>query len=250
MKICSFNINGLQSAWNAGLKHYIRELGAETFCVQEIRTDRNLERYFIPDYLEYYCPSSRSGYSGVGVFAKHSPKAVIQGIGVPSRNDEGRAITVEMKDFFLVNVYAPASGRDLERLPEKVLWMNDLCRFVEYLESIKPVIICGDMNVAGNALDMPSEQVSTVSAGNTIEEQTAFNRLIDMGYYDVWRLCHPYDRGVSWTPYWAKSGRDNDTGWRLDYFLVSAGLFDRVRTCDILEANDISDHRCVILEIK
>ena len=250
MKIFSFNINGLQSAWDAHLKSFIRELVADIFCMQEIRTSKNLGSYFIPEYHEYYCPSSRPGYSGVGLFTRHLPRCLIQGIGVPSRAEDGRAITMETKTFYGVNVYAPASGQNRERLQEKVLWMDDLHRYVSYLEGIKPVILCGDMNVAGSLKDLPSEQVATESAGNTNEEKTAFNRLIDLGYCDVWHLCHPNERGISWTPNWAKNRHEHDTGWRLDYFLVSNKLLDRVRNCQILDANEISDHRCLYLDLK
>ena len=251
MKLASFNINGLQSAWDAHLKRYIRDLDASVFCVQEIRTNKNLERYFIPEYHEFYCPSNRPGYSGVGLYTKHLPKGLIQGIGVPKRVDEGRAITMETKEFFILNVYAPTCGQSLDQLQDKVLWMNDLCRYVQYLDSIKPVIICGDMNVAGGVQDIPSEQVDTISAGNTPDEKEAFNKLINVGYCDVWRLAHPNERGISWTPYWARGVRgDYETGWRIDYFLVSISLLERVQSCNIMGRNEISDHRCLVLDIK
>lgn len=248
--LASLNINGLASAWEARLNDYIRESGADVFCVQETRTDRNLWRYFVSGYSEYFCPSSTPGYAGVGLYTKRQPLSLIQGIGVPARADEGRALTMETRDFYLVNVYSPASGADLEHLGNKVSWIADLTRFVTHLEKKKPVVICGDMNVAGGIKDQPSDQFRTPQAGNTREELKAFNTLIDAGYYDVWRMAHGNERGVSWTPYLMKDRGRFDAGWRLDYFLVSKKLIDHVTACDILPENDISDHRCVRLRMR
>lgn len=242
------NINGIGSAWEQGLKHYIRELAPDVFCMQEIRTDRNLGLYFIPEYHEYYCPSDRPGYAGVGLFTRHQPRMLIQGLGKAERAYEGRAITMETKDFFIVNVYAPAAGADLGKLGYKAEWMTDLKRYVMYLEGKKPVIICGDMNVAASAYDLPYDCTDEASAGNTDIERAAFNSLLSAGYEDVWRLAHYGQFVPTWSEYrW----RDNsDHGWRLDYFLVSASLIDRVMKCDILPFAKFSDHKAVLLEIK
>ena len=248
MKIASLNINGLKSAFDSGLKSYILDVKADVFCVQETRTGKDLACYFVPGYHEFYCPSAHSGHEGVGLFTKRLPKGLIQGIGVPARGNEGRAITLETGSYYIVNVYAPTSGAALQNLENKVFWLNDLLRYVKYLEGMKPVIICGDMNVAGGVRDMPAEQLGTPSAGNTDAEREAFNKIIDAGYYDVWRMTHPNERGVSWAPYWG-NGEDYDFGWRLDYFLVSEKLLDRVKKCEILSQCDISDHRCLVLEI-
>lgn len=250
MRIASYNINGLKSAWSKHLKQYIVATQADVFCVQEIRANKDLVLYFVPGYEEFYHPSGTSGYAGVGMFCKQNPKAIIHGIGVPKREAEGRAITIETKEFYIVNVYAPASGANLEKLNNKVSWLNDLCRYVKYLEGKKPVIICGDMNVAGGVNDMPYDMRNVASAGNTTEEREAFNRLLNEGYFDVWRQLHPGVRGVSWTPYGYKESREDEVGWRLDYFLVSESLRNRVRSCEILPSRGFSDHRCAILDIK
>ena len=250
MRIVSYNINGLKSAWEKHLKQYISTTQADVFCVQEIRTKKGLVLYFVPGYEEFYYPSDTPGYAGVGMFCKRTPKALIHGLGVPGRAAEGRAITIETKDLYVVNVYAPASGSNLERLDNKVSWLNDLSRYVQYLEGKKPVIICGDMNVAGGVIDMPYDMREVKTAGNTTEEREAFNRLINAGYFDVWRQFHPGVRGVSWAPYAYQKAREDEVGWRLDYFLVSESLRNRVRCCEILPGNEISDHRCVILDIK
>lgn len=250
MRIASMNINGLESAWKAGLKGYVREIDAGVFCMQEIRTSRNLWQYYIPDYEEYWCPSGRPGYAGVGLFVKERPVGLIQGLGNPARAGEGRAVTLETEDMYIVNVYAPASGAELERLDDKVAWLEDLCRYVAYLEERKPVVICGDLNVAGGVRDMPSDLIGVVSAGNAPDEKIAFNRLVEAGYYDVWRLIHPHEHGVSWAPYGVKERRAEEYGWRLDYFLVSEKLLDCVRSCEIMPPNGFSDHRCMVIDMK
>ena len=244
------NINGLHSAWEAHLKRYVRELKADVFCMQETRMGKDLDQYFVPGYEEYWCPSDRPGYAGVGLFTSRRTLSVIQGLGVPERADEGRAVTLELAGMYVVNVYAPASGADLERLPEKVAWMNALCRYVEYLEARKPVVICGDLNIAGGVLDMPLGTDREQSAGNTSEEKEAFNRLVGMGYYDVWRLSHSGIRGVSWVPPGTNERWAEQYGMRLDYFLVSEKLLGRVRSCEIQPQTAISDHRCVVLDMR
>ena len=244
------NINGLQSAFKAGLSRFVRETEADVFCMQETRTGKGLEQYFVPDYDEYYCPSDKQGYAGVGLFTRLDPLNVIQGLGVPERVNEGRAVTLELTDMYIVNVYAPASGAELERLPEKVAWMNDLYRYVKYLHARKPVVICGDLNIAGGVMDMPYGQSRISSAGNTSEEKEAFNRLIQTGFYDVWRLSHYGSRGVSWAPYGMNERTAEEYGWRLDYFLVSGKLLDLVKKCEIMPPNGISDHRCIVLDMK
>lgn len=247
MRLVSLNINGIQSAWNNRLKQYVRQSEADIFCMQETRTGKDLYRFFIPEYHEFFCPSMRPGYAGVALYTKLPPKLLIQGIGNPDRAEEGRAITIETRDFFLVNVYAPASGANLERLPNKLLWMQDLTRFVCYLETKKPVIICGDMNVAASRWDAP---VDERSAGNTDEERRALGALVECGYVDIWRFEHGHEHGVTWAPYALSERNPGDIGWRLDYFLVSEKLLDRIRTCYILPFNEISDHRAVVLDIK
>lgn len=248
MKIASMNINGISAAWSRGLKPYIRTIAPDIFCMQEVRTNRNLEMYFIPEYHEYYCPSNRPGYAGVGLFARHQPKMLIQGLGKAARADEGRAITIETKDFFLVNVYAPTAGANLERLDFKIEWMNDLRRYVLFLEQKKPVIICGDMNVVASKYDLPYEDIEIVSAGNTDTEREAFNNILSAGYEDVWRMAHYGQFLSTWTEY--KYHHSINHGWRLDYFLVSKNILDRVNKCDILPFADFSDHQAIVLELK
>lgn len=249
MTIITMNVNGISSAWDRGLKYYIREAKPDIFCLQEIRTSKNLELYFIPGYSEWFFPNAeKSGYAGVGAFSRRSPKQIIQGLGVPNRDGEGRAITLEMKDFYLVNVYAPTSGNEMEGLSAKIEWLEDLRRFVSFLENSKPVIICGDLNVAAGGRDFP-EQATRETAGNSLLERDAFNSLLNDGYYDVWRMAHPGTRGISWTPNWAKKNSLN-YGWRLDYFLVSTKLMQRVSNCEILGRTDLSDHQAVALSLK
>ncbi len=249
MKICSMNINGLKSAWESGLKEYIRTLDPDVMCLQEIRTSSNLIQYFIPGYEEYYVPSMKKGYAGVGVLTKPSPLMVVKGLGVPGSGDQGRAVTIELKDINIVNVYAPASGEDLEKLDEKMIWLNDLHGFISYLEKTKPVIICGDLNVAISKRDMPPSVVNQRTAGNTDEERAALRNILNDGYIDVWGLANMNKCGVTWAPYWIKRNKEK-YGWRLDYFLASNKLLGRIKACQILEPTNMSDHRAITLEIK
>lgn len=250
MRIISLNINGIQAAWEHGLKDYIRESKANVFCVQEIRTGKDLTLYFVPGYDEYYYQSYRPGYAGVGLFAKARPVRLIGGIGVPARSGEGRAVTLETNHLFIVNVYAPASGANLERLDEKQAWLLDLIRYVRYLDGSKPVIVCGDLNVAATLYDLPAETAGFRSAGNTDEERALFNAILENGYTDAWKKFHPGCRGISWTPYAARERNIASTGWRLDYFLISNKLLDKVESCEILPPNGISDHRAIVLDLK
>lgn len=249
MRIATMNVNGIAAAWKQGLKPYIRSVDADIFCIQEIRTDKNLGMYFIPEYEEYYCPSDLPGRAGVGLFTKHRPKLLIQGLGKAARAAEGRAITMETKDFFIVNVYAPASGVNLERLDYKLEWLNDLKRYVLFLEQKKPVIICGDMNVTATNLDLPYEDLENISAGNTNAERAAFNSILSAGYNDAWRLTHYGQYASTWSEYWNRN-RETDRGWRIDYFLISEKLISRLIKCDIFPFAEFSDHKAVVLELK
>ena len=249
MKIITMNINGLKSAWDGGLKEYVMELNPDIFCMQEIRMSQNLIRYFVPGYEEYYVPSAQKGRAGVGILTKPKPLTVIKGLGIPGSGDQGRAVTIDMKKLYLVNVYAPASGQNLERLEEKTRWMEDLRRFVAYLEKDKPVIVCGDLNIAISPWDMPACVVGQRTAGNTEEERSAISRFLNDGYVDVWKMANRSRSGVTWTPYWIRRNKEL-YGWRLDYFLVSNKIIDQVKNCQILEHVNFSDHRAVLLEMK
>jgi exodeoxyribonuclease-3 len=251
MKIVTMNINGLPSAWEAGLNDYVRDLAPDVFCMQETRSDKGLSVYCLTGYEAYFCPSAQLGRSGVGVFTKIDPEVIISGLGVPGSGKEGRAMTLELEDRYLVNVYAPASGESLERLEAKVRWMQQLREFLQYLEKRKPVILCGDLNVAATQWDMPVAQRHERSAGNTDEERAGLENILADGYYDVWRMAkHDSPRGVTWAPAWMSGAAAKHNGWRLDYFLVSKKLSENFVSCEILEATEMSDHRAVMLEIK
>ena len=251
MKLVTMNVNGLHSAWERGLKQYVRDLDADVFCMQEIRTSENLELRFIPGYGEYFLPSSKKGRAGVGAFIKEEPLSVSGGFDMEGSFEEGRAMTIEMEKFYIVNVYAYAAGERLEMLGVKLGWMAALREHVAALMKAKPVIVCGDLNVAITDFDLPgslNREERESAAGATTSERLWIARLLEKGLVDAWQIAHPKKRGVSWTPYWVR--RNNEIyGWRLDYFLVSEELLEKVRSCEILDRTDLSDHRAVMLDI-
>ena len=249
MRFITMNINGLPSAWKAGLKCYVRDSGADVFCMQETKAAKWPPECRIPEYEEYWCPCSRAGYAGVGAFTKVTPGVVYSGLGTAGSERQGRAMTLEFDGMYLVNVYAPASGAQLEGLPEKMRWLKDLRQAVEHLEESKPVVLCGDLNVAATRLDLPADVAGERTAGNTDEERKLLRDVLSVGLVDVMPLCGkgPY---FTWSPPWARESDDARLGWRLDYFLVSEKLIDSVAGCRVLEPSPLSDHRAVVLDLK
>jgi len=249
MRLVTMNINGLPSAWEAGLKRYVRDSGADVFCMQETKAKVWPPEYRIPEYEEYWCPCSRAGYAGVGAFTKVLPEVVYSGLGTADSEREGRTMTLEFEGMYLVNVYAPASGEQLEKLSEKMRWLEQLKQAVAYLERNKPVVLCGDLNVAATRLDLPADVAGERTAGNTDEERRLLQDVLAVGLVDVMPLCGRR-RLVTWSPQWARYRDDARLGWRLDYFLVSEKLIDSVTACRVLEPTPLSDHRAVVLDLK
>ena len=248
MKIISFNINGLISAWEKGLWGYIQKTDADIFCVQETRTTDF--RSTLRGYDDYLCPSNRPGYAGVGIFTRIPPLNIYKGLGVTTRLEEGRAITFEGESFYLVNVYAPVTGGDLERIKEKVSWMNDLRAYVRYLRQLKPVIVCGDLNIAAFPYELPIPVKNEISAGSAGSERAALYKLMNEGYWDAWGTLNRGVHDATWSPYFVSAVGRQTAGWRLDYFLVQQSLLPKVLNCENLPFTDMSDHRPISLEIE
>ncbi len=241
-KLMTFNVNGIRSAWGKGLRSVIRSLDVDVACLQEIRCQgENLDSYGIAGFESYFCSSKKLGYGGVGAFSRVPVLNIFEGLGVPEWDGEGRVMILEFEDFFLVNVYMPALGFDPKKETESAARFDQLRKVATYLESRKPVVICGDLNILSLSFYVHHRLIFD----ETPEYQRAFVRLLDAGYEDVWLMQHPTSFGSSWVPYGLKLGHR----CRMDYFLVSERLLGKVCSCEIHDICGLSDHRPVILEL-
>lgn len=249
MKFVSWNVNGLRACLNKGFLDYFDSADADFFCLQETKMQAGQASIPVKGYESYWNYAERKGYSGTAVFTKHSPLSVRYGIGNDLHDHEGRVIALEYPEFFLVTVYTPNSQRELTRLSYRVCWEEDFRQYLLSLDQEKPVVICGDMNVAHCPIDLKNPKSNEKNAGYTIEERTAFSRLLDSGFVDTFRYLHPDATGCySWWSYMFHA-RENNVGWRIDYFLVSERLKDRIHGASIESSIMGSDHCPVTLEL-
>jgi exodeoxyribonuclease-3 len=251
MKIISFNVNGIRAAAKKGLLQSIEEMDADIIGFQETKAteDQVREVLFGLDYHIYAFSAEKKGYSGTAIISKTEPLTVKYGIGQREHDDQGRAITCEFEDFYVLNVYVPNSGNGLVRLPYRMTWDAALLVYIKELEKKKPVVYCGDMNVAHTPMDIKNAKSNyNRTPGYTQDEIDGMTRYIDSGLVDTFRTMHPDEVKYSWWSYRANA-RENNVGWRLDYFLVSHGLMPKVKEAFIL--NDIhgSDHCPIGVEI-
>lgn len=249
MRIISWNINGIRAVWDKGFKAFFREADADVFCVQEIRSDKDLDNYHIALYDEYFYPSNVKGYAGVGIYTKIEPISVTSGMGIKEHNGDGRVLTLELKDKYIITAYAPTAGLKLERLDYRMRWQADFNQYVAYRQKKKPVIICGDLNVAPETLDAPLVLCGDRTACLTFEERNLFAELESQGLIDAWRAIHQAQRCYTWWPQGTRS-RHAAQGLRLDYFLIDDRLAGEVESCDILQSVWGSDHCPVMLTLK
>lgn len=221
MKFISWNVNGLRAADNKGFREIFRDFDADFFCVQETKLREGQIDMQFDGYKSWWDYADRPGYSGTAIFSRHEPLSVKYGIGVDVHDHEGRAVTLEYPDFFLVCVYTPNSQDGLARLPYRMDWENCFLEYVKSLDCLKPVIICGDLNVAHKEIDLANPKANRQSAGFSDEERNAFSRLLDAGFTDSFRHLHPDTTQVySWWSYRGRA-REKNVGWRIDYFVVS-----------------------------
>ena len=252
MKIVSFNVNGIRAILGKDFPASFASFDADIFFIEESKfsEDSHLVFPFQPEgYQTYWTVSKvRKGYSGVTAFTKKAPLSVHYGLLDGKYDDEGRVITLEYEDFYFVGAYVPNAGDGLKRLDFRMQFERDLLEYFAFLEQKKPIIYTGDLNVAHNPIDLKNPSSNTMNPGYTIEERTAFGKLLDQGYIDTFRALHPNEVKYSWWSY-RFHARENNAGWRIDYFLVSSSLFDKVKASEI--HNDIfgSDHCPVSLEI-
>ena len=250
MKFISWNVNGLRAVVGKNFKEVFEQLDADFFCLQETKMQEGQLDLQFPGYQSYWNYAEKKGYSGTAVFTKHQPLNVTYGIGIPEHDTEGRVITLEMPSFYMVCVYTPNSQDGLKRLDYRMQWEDDFRAYLLSLDAKKPVLVCGDMNVAHQEIDLKNPKTNHMNAGFTDEEREKFTQLLGAGFTDTWRTLNPDVKDVySWWSYRFQA-RAKNTGWRIDYWLVSNRLFPQVTDANILTDITGSDHCPVSLELK
>ena len=249
MKLISWNVNGLRACVKKGFLDYFHEQNADIFCVQETKLQNGQIELNLTGYHQYWNYALKKGYSGTAVFTKEKPLSVRYGVGDLEMEDEGRILTLEFPRFFLVNVYAPNAQRDLARLPFRMDWETRMRAYVVKLDALKPVILCGDLNVAHQEIDIRNFKTNFGNSGFTIEERGELTALLDEGFIDTYRVFHPEREGAyTWWSYMNKV-RERNIGWRIDYFIASERLRRKIIDVDIHCAVMGSDHCPIMLEL-
>ena len=249
MRLISWNVNGLRAVMGKNFMEFFNDIDADIFCLQETKLQEGQIEMDLPGYYQYWNYADKKGYSGTAIFTKKEPVSVSYGIDIDEHDHEGRVVTVEFEDFYLVNVYVPNSQDGLRRLDYRMNWEDAFRGFVKSLESKKPVVVCGDMNVAHEEIDLKNPSTNHFNAGFSDEERSKFTELLGSGFIDTWRFQHPDEVKYSWWSY-RGGARFRNAGWRIDYFLVSESLREHIFSTEIL--NDIagSDHCPVVLCLK
>ena len=250
MKFISWNVNGLRACVGKGFLDFFKEADADIFCLQETKLQAGQIDLELPGYHQYWNYAEKKGYSGTAIFAKEEALRVTCGIGMEEHDHEGRVLTLEYPDFYFVTVYTPNSQNELARLDYRMKWEDDFLSYLKKLEETKPVIFCGDLNVAHKEIDLKNPKSNRKNAGFTDEERGKFTALVEAGFIDTFRHFYPDREGVySWWSY-RFSARAKNAGWRIDYFLTSASLKDRLEDAMIYSEVMGSDHCPVGLIIR
>ncbi|MBO1002035.1 exodeoxyribonuclease III [Pseudogracilibacillus auburnensis] len=249
MKLVSWNVNGLRACVRKGFLEYFSHINADIFSVQEIKLHAGQLDLDLDAYESYWNYADKKGYSGTAVFTKKTPLSVQYGLNEENNHSEGRIITLEFAEFFLVNIYSPNAQRDLARLEKRLQWEEDLFSHIHMLDSRKPVILCGDLNVAHQHIDIRNAKANEGNSGFTIEERTKLTRLLESGFVDTLRYFHPETEGLyTWWSY-MKTVRERNIGWRIDYFIVSERLTSKLQAAHIDAKIMGSDHCPIGLDI-
>lgn len=249
MKFISWNVNGLRAVFGKGFPDIIKELDADFVCLQETKMQAGQLDAELPTYTSYWNFAEKKGYSGTAIYTRHEPLSVACGIDIPEHDTEGRVITLEYPDFYLVTVYVPNSQDDLRRLGYRVTWEDAFRAYLKGLDEKKPVIVCGDLNVAHKEIDLKNPKSNRKNAGFTDEERGKFQELLDAGFVDTFRHFYPDQRDIySWWSYRFKA-RERNSGWRIDYFITSERLVPRLTSAKIHTEIYGSDHCPVELVI-
>lgn len=248
MKFISWNVNGFRACLCKGFEEFFKSCDADFFCIQETKMQPGQATFDAPGYYQYWYSAEKKGYSGTAIFTKHEPKSVKYGLGIEEHDKEGRAITLEYEDFYLLCVYTPNAQRELARLGYRMSWEDALRDYMKELDSKKPVIYCGDLNVAHEEIDLKNPKTNHFSAGFSDEERGKFTQLLEAGFTDTFRKLYPEKAQYSWWSYMYHA-REKNVGWRIDYFVVSNRIFEKVKDSFIL--NDVfgSDHCPVGIEL-
>ena len=241
LKFISWNVNGLRACVGKGFAESFKALGADFFCLQETKMQAGQLDLEFDGYESYWNYAEKKGYSGTAIFTKHHPVSVTYGIGIDEHDHEGRVITLEMDHFFLVTVYTPNSQDGLRRLDYRMKWEEDFQTFLQQLDQRKPVIVCGDMNVAHQEIDLKNPKTNRKNAGFTDEERNKFSALLNKGFLDTFRTCHPEEVTYSWWSY-RFHAREKNAGWRIDYFVISQRLQELMTDAKIHTEVMGSDH--------
>ncbi len=250
MKFVSWNVNGLRACVQKGFMESFHALDADFFCLQETKLQEGQIQIDLPGYEQYWCYAEKKGYSGTAIFTRHTPFNVTYGIGVEALDNEGRVITLEYDNFYLVTCYTPNAQRGLARIDHRMCWDDAFRNYVYELDKKKSVIICGDLNVAHNNIDLKNPSANRGNAGFSDEERSSFNKLLDAGFTDTFRFLHPDTAGAySWWSYMFHA-RENNAGWRIDYFLTSNALTAVIEAAEIHPDIMGSDHCPVSLVLR
>ena len=249
MKFISWNVNGLRACVGKDFEQQFKDLDADFFCLQETKMQAGQLDLSFPGYESYWNYADKKGYSGTAIYTKHKPLNVTYGIDIDEHDHEGRVITLEMDDFYLITVYTPNSQDGLRRLDYRMKWEEDFQAYLHKLDAIKPVIVCGDMNVAHQEIDLKNPKTNRKNAGFTDEEREKMTQLLSNGFIDTFRTLYPEQVTYSWWSYRFRA-REKNTGWRIDYFLISERLKDRLEDAKIHTEIMGSDHCPVEIILK
>lgn len=250
MKLISWNVNGLRAVMGKNFMEFFNEIDADIFCLQEIKLQEGQIEMDLPGYYQYWNYAEKKGYSGTAIFTKKEPLNVTYGMNIDEHDHEGRLITLEYEDFYMITVYTPNSQNELKRLDYRMQWEDDFRNYLKELNKLKPVIVTGDLNVAHNEIDIKNPKTNRKNAGFTDEERGKMTELLDSGFIDSFRYFYPDQEDIySWWSYRFKA-REKNAGWRIDYFLVSKDFEDRLVDAKIHTEVFGSDHCPVELEIK
>lgn len=248
MRIISWNVNGLRACINKGFFEFFDEINADIFCIQEIKMDSTQFRHQLPDYVQYWNPAEKKGYAGTAVFAKNAAKMAVNGIG-DLFYDEGRLITLEYEDYYLINCYSPHSQRNLNRLEYKMAFDFELTKYIAGLNEKKPVILCGDLNIAHQEIDLKNYKSNKENAGFTLAERSDFDAVLEKGFIDSFRYKYPEKSDAyTWWSY-RKGVRERNIGWRIDYIIISDRIKEKINDCSIYSDILGSDHCPVGIDI-
>ncbi|MBQ2937385.1 MAG: exodeoxyribonuclease III [Clostridia bacterium] len=249
MKLISWNVNGIRACLTKGFENFFKEADADIFCIQETKCQPEQVNLEYDGYTSYWNSAEKKGYSGTAIFTKKKPKNVTYGIGIEEHDKEGRVITLEFDNFYMVDIYTPNSKRELERLDYRQIWEDEIRKYLLKLNENKPVIMCGDLNVAHKEIDLKNPKTNRRNAGFTDEERNKMTELLDAGFTDTFRYLYPdKENAYSWWSYMGHA-REKNVGWRIDYFIISESIKDKVKEATIYSDIMGSDHCPVGLEI-